>query len=115
MFRCGGHFETVPTLADPMSPGHPSVLPGYPQTVKTAISVPDDTYDRVSNRARELGMSRSALFSRAATWYLDELDRQSVTSQIDLAVASLGPSDDAAADAVAAAGHRRLAATTDEW
>lgn len=82
--------------------------------MKTAISVPDGTYARVTKRAQELGMSRSELFSRAAARYLDELDSESVTGQIDLAVASLGQSDDSTADAVAA-GHRVLAATTDEW
>ena len=91
----------------------PRVIPSYTEGVKTAISVPDDTYERVSKRAQELGMSRSELFSRAATRYLDELDSESVTRQIDFAVASLGQSDDSAADAVAA-GHRLLTATTDE-
>ena len=92
----------------------PPVIPGYTEEVKTAISVPDNTYERVSKRARELGMSRSELFSRAAARYLDELDAESVTRQIDLALSSFGPRDDSAADAVAA-GHRMLAATTDEW
>ena len=82
--------------------------------MKTAISVPDDTFERVSKRARELGMSRSELFSRAAARYLDELDAESVTRQIDVAVASFGQREDSADDAVAA-GHRMLAATTDEW
>ncbi len=93
---------------------HSPVIPGYTEEVKTAISVPDNTYERVSKRARELGMSRSELFSRAAARYLDELDAESVTRQIDLAVASFGQRDDSAADAVAG-GHRMLAATTDEW
>jgi len=92
----------------------PPVIPSCTEDVKTAISVPDATYERVSERAQELGMSRSELVSRAAASYLDELDSESVTHQIDLAVASLGQSDDSAADAVAA-GHRLLAATTDEW
>ncbi len=99
--------------ATPTSP-HPPVIPGYTEEMKTAISVPDNTYERVSKRARELGMSRSELFSQAAARYLDELDAESVTRQIDLAVASLGQRDDSAADAVAA-GRRTLAATTDEW
>jgi hypothetical protein len=42
------------------------------------------------------------------------VDSESVTRRIDLAVASLGQSDDSAADAVAA-GRRLLAATSDEW
>ncbi len=90
------------------------VIPRYTNGVKTAISVPDDTYERVSKRAQELGMSRSELFSRAAARYLDELDSESVTRQIDLAVASLGQGDDSATIAVSA-GHRLLAAATDGW
>jgi metal-responsive CopG/Arc/MetJ family transcriptional regulator len=82
--------------------------------MKTAISVPDDTYERASKRAADLGMSRSEFFSRAAARYLDELDRESVTQQIDLAVSALGDSDDSAADAVSV-GHRRLADSTDGW
>ena len=82
--------------------------------MKTAISVPDDTFERVSKRARELGMSRSELFSRAAARYLDELDAESTTCRIDLAVPAFGQRDDSVADAVAA-GHRVLASTADEW
>lgn len=59
-------------------------------------------------------MSRSEFFSRAAAHYLDELDSDSVTDQIDLAVTTLGESDDSAADAVSV-GHRLLADTTDDW
>jgi hypothetical protein len=33
--------------------------------VKTAVAVPDDTFDRVTKRAAELGMSRSEFFTRA--------------------------------------------------
>lgn len=81
--------------------------------MKTAISVPDTTYERASKRAQDLGMSRSEFFSRAAVRYLDELDSESVTYQIDLAVAALGD-DDSGADAVDA-GRRLLAGTADEW
>lgn len=44
-------------------------------------------------------MSRSELLSRAAR-YLEELDAKSATDKSDLALASFGPSDDSAADAV---------------
>jgi metal-responsive CopG/Arc/MetJ family transcriptional regulator len=81
--------------------------------VKTAISVPDDTFDRASRRARDLGMSRSEFFSRAATRYLEELDATSLVDQIDQAVAALG-SDDSAADAVEVA-HRLLADADGDW
>ena len=82
--------------------------------VKTAISVPDDTYERASKRAKDLGMSRSEFFSRAAARYLDALDSESVTHQIDLAVAALAGEDDSAADAVKA-GHRLLTDGADDW
>ena len=82
--------------------------------MKTAISVPDDTFDRASRRAADLGMSRSEFFTRAAQRYLDELDAESVTRQIDAALERLGSVDDSAAAAVAA-GHRRLADVIDEW
>ena len=82
--------------------------------MKTAISVPDDTFDRASRRAADLGMSRSEFFALAAQRYLDELDAESVTRQIDAALERLGSVDDSAAAAVTA-GHRRLADTIDEW
>ncbi len=90
------------------------VIPGYTLAVKTAISVPDDTYERASKRARDLGMSRSEFFSRAADRYLDELDSDSVTQQIDQAIADSGNTDDSGQDAVDV-GRRRLASGTDDW
>ena len=82
--------------------------------MKTAISIPDETYQRASKRARDLGMSRSEFFSRAAAHYLDELDSESLTDQIDQAIAALAAPDDSAADAVNVA-HRLLGDTTDDW
>ncbi len=41
----------------------PLVIPGYTSCVKTAISVPDATYQRATQRAKDLGMSRSEFFS----------------------------------------------------
>lgn len=74
--------------------------------MKTAISVPDVTFEKATRRAHDLGMSRSEFFARAAARYLDELDAESVTRQIDLAVTALAGADDSAEDAVAVA--RRL-------
>lgn len=90
------------------------VIPGYTAGVKTAISLPDDTFERASRRASDLGISRSEFFARAAQRYLDELDSQSLTGQIDTAVERLGGTDEAQAAAVAF-GHRVLAAVDDEW
>jgi metal-responsive CopG/Arc/MetJ family transcriptional regulator len=82
--------------------------------MKTAISLPDDTYERATKRAKDLGMSRSEFFAHAASRYLDELDRESVTHQIDQAVADLGEADESAATAVDVS-YRFLVGTTDDW
>ncbi|MGV8965236.1 MAG: CopG family transcriptional regulator [Cellulomonas sp.] len=82
--------------------------------MKTAISVPDDTFEKATRRAHDLGMSRSEFFARAAARYLDELDAESVTRQIDLTVAGLTRDDDSAADAVAVA-RRQLGETSGDW
>lgn len=82
--------------------------------MKTAISVPDQIFDRASDRAKALGLSRSEFFARAADSYLDQLDAQSATRQIDAALERLGAVDDSNAAAVAAA-HQMLTDTEDEW
>jgi metal-responsive CopG/Arc/MetJ family transcriptional regulator len=82
--------------------------------VKTAISLPDDTFDRASRRAAELGMSRSEFFAVAAQRYLDELDDESTTRQIDVAIESFVQPDESSEDAVNA-GHRMLDESDDEW
>ena len=59
-------------------------------------------------------MSRSEFFTRAAEHYLDNLDAESLTYQIDCALAHINAPDEASADAVAA-GHRVLEAAGDDW
>jgi metal-responsive CopG/Arc/MetJ family transcriptional regulator len=80
--------------------------------MKTAISVPDDTFDQATKQAAELGISRSEFFTRAARRYLDELASRSLTEQVNDALQA-ARSDDSAA-AAAAAGRKRLAAG-DDW
>ena len=88
-----------------------AVIPGYTECVKTAISLPDDTYEQASKRAAELGISRSEFFARAARRYLDELASQSLTSQIDEA---LQAGDDDSNTAAALAGRSYLSGQ-DDW
>lgn len=90
------------------------VIPGYTFRMKTAISVPDETFERATRRAHDLGMSRSEFFTRAAARYLDELDAGSVTRQIDSAVAAIGAGDDPWEDA-AAVGRRVLVDESGDW
>jgi metal-responsive CopG/Arc/MetJ family transcriptional regulator len=80
--------------------------------MKTAISVPDETFEQVERRAGSLGMSRSEFFTRAAQRYLRQLDDESLTADIDGAL-RLAETDDSGA-AAAAAGRRVLAAE-DDW
>ena len=82
--------------------------------MKTAISVPDDTFDRATQRAADLGVSRSEFFARAAERYLDDLDDRSLTREIDAALERLQSPDDSTEEAVAM-GRRILANTDDEW
>lgn len=81
--------------------------------MKTAISLPDETFDRASRRAKALGMSRSEFFARAAVNYMDELDARSLTARMDAALDVIGGTDDSNEVAVDA-GHRVLA-DSDEW
>ena len=81
--------------------------------MKTAISVPDELFERASRRANDLGMSRSEFFARAAGSYLNELDATSVTKQIDAALAGIG--GDESNDWAVEAGRGVLTQGTDEW
>lgn len=93
---------------------HTSVIPSYTGSVKTAISLPDETFDRVSRAAAQLGISRSEFFATAARRYLDQLDAQSLTSEIDGALDRIDGTDESASDAVSV-GHRVLGDTDGNW
>jgi metal-responsive CopG/Arc/MetJ family transcriptional regulator len=79
--------------------------------MKTAISLPDDTYEQATRQAAELGISRSEFFARAARSYLDQLAAKSLTEQINEALQNAG--DDS--NGVAAAAGRRYLAGQDDW
>lgn len=81
--------------------------------MKTAISIPDGTFDRATRRAAALGMSRSQFFTVAAQRYLDQLDAESLTEQIDAALAIAGPDD--SNEVAVAAGRRLLSRDEDGW
>ena len=80
--------------------------------MKTAISVPDETFVQATRQAAELGISRSEFFARAARRYLDKLALRSLTQEVNEALQAAGSDDSAAA--AAQAGRRRLAAG-DDW
>jgi metal-responsive CopG/Arc/MetJ family transcriptional regulator len=70
--------------------------------MKTAISVPDETFQRVEQAAKRLGVSRSEFYARAARSWLDALEDEDTTEAINLAVDRISP-DSAFTDAAAAA------------
>jgi metal-responsive CopG/Arc/MetJ family transcriptional regulator len=69
--------------------------------MKTAISVPDDVFDRATHHAARLGMSRSEFFATAARRWVDQLEEAEITEAIDRVIASAG--DDASFGRAAAA------------
>lgn len=82
--------------------------------MKTAISLPNETFERASRRAMDLGLSRSEFFARAANRYLEELDAASVTEQINAALKQIGGIDDSLEVAVES-GRQLLLDSSDEW
>jgi metal-responsive CopG/Arc/MetJ family transcriptional regulator len=84
--------------------------------VKTAISVPDETFERVEKSVAELGISRSEFFVRAARKYLEELEAESITAQINAAI-DAGAVDKGLERDVSEHGRRMIRELTadDEW
>ncbi len=70
--------------------------------MKTAISLPDDTFRRVDRAAKRLGVSRSEFFARAAENWLDALEDDGTTEAIDRVIAGFA-ADHAFTAAAAAA------------
>ena len=70
--------------------------------MKTAISLPDDTFRRVDRAAKRLGVSRSEFFARAAENWLGALEDDGTTEAINRAIARR-PADHGFTDAAAAA------------
>lgn len=81
--------------------------------MKTAISVPDETFEAASRRANELGISRSEFFSTAAARYVAELDAASLTARIDAALER--DADDDTEAIVVGAGRRALLVDGEDW
>jgi hypothetical protein len=62
------------------------VIPRYTSLVKTAISIPDETFARAEAHAAALEMSRSEFFTRAVRRYMEQLEAESLTGRINTAV-----------------------------
>ena len=77
------------------------VIPVILTRMKTAISLPDELFDEIEERARALKVSRSALLARAAREFLDrQRPARAVTDAWNRAIERGGqPSADPAAAA----------------
>jgi metal-responsive CopG/Arc/MetJ family transcriptional regulator len=78
--------------------------------MKTAVSIPDDVFEKVERLARRAGRSRSEVFSAALKEYVARHIPDEVTETMDRVCAEVGSQQDAF---VSAAGRRVLAST--EW
>jgi len=64
--------------------------------MKTAISVPDDVFDRVDRFARRHKISRSAVFTAAAKEYVQHHQREGITERLN----AIYPKESSALDPV---------------
>ena len=51
--------------------------------MKTAVSLPDELFTKVENKAKRLGVSRSHLFAIALEEYLQESDYEDITDRLN--------------------------------
>ena len=61
--------------------------------MKTAVSVPNDIFERADRLARETGQSRSELYSAALREYVAKHASDDVTEALDRTVAAVGSPD----------------------
>jgi metal-responsive CopG/Arc/MetJ family transcriptional regulator len=78
---------------------------GYASRVKTAVSIPDDVFEKVERFARRARRSRSEVFSAALREYMARHAPDDVTEAINRAVDEIGDQKD---EFVAAASRRVL-------
>ena len=78
--------------------------------MKTAVSVPDDVFERADRLARRSGLSRSEVYSRALREYVARHAPDDVTQALNNVVATIG---DEGATFASEAGRRSL--ETVEW
>ena len=80
--------------------------------MKTAVSVPNDVFDRVERLAKAAGRSRSEVYSAALREYVARHAPDEVTDAVNRVVEDLG--DEATVDAFGQAAARRILESA-EW
>ena len=63
-----------------MPVGHTAVILAR---MKTAISIPDETFDAAEELAHRLGLSRSELYARAVADFVERQRRDDVTARLN--------------------------------
>lgn len=82
------------------------VIPSYTYRMKTAISLPDELFQRVEAAREEDGKGRSEFFAEAARAYLQQRESERLRAEIDAALTAIaadpdGNDDDSTAEIVA--------------
>lgn len=108
--RVGGGGGGVFLGFDREMPGSGPRISGYTHSMKTAVSIPDDVFEKVERYARRTRRSRSEVFSAALREYIARHAPDEVTDAINRAVDEIGDQSD---EFVAAAARRVLEKT--EW
>lgn len=67
---------------------------GYTLGMKTAVSIPDDVFEKAERLARRMKKSRSELFSRALTEYVARHAPDHVTEAMNQICADIGVEPD---------------------
>ena len=85
---------------------------GYTSGMKTAVSIPDEVFDKVERLARGAGRSRSEVYSAALVEYVARHAPDEVTEAMDRVCERVGA--EAEGDAFVSAAGRRILERT-EW
>jgi hypothetical protein len=72
----------------------PAAEHGYTPGMKTAVSIPDDVFEKAEHLARRMKKSRSQLFCNALEEYVDRHAPDRVTEAINKVCAELGIESD---------------------
>jgi predicted transcriptional regulator len=88
-----------------MPPARPVIVPfgglegarpgGYTPGMKTAVSIPDEVFEKAERLARRMKKSRSQLFSHALAEYVARHASDQVTKSMDEVCAEIGAEPDA--------------------
>jgi metal-responsive CopG/Arc/MetJ family transcriptional regulator len=83
---------------------------GYTPGMKTAVSLPDEVFERAELAAKQLKLSRSEFYSRALSEYLARHTDSEITSAINSAISEVGQPRDST---ISRRAHKRVLST--EW